>query len=200
MKIENIIFDIDGVLLDTNQIDVNFLNKVRGQNLVFKELKEEFSVGFKTKTLYIPFNSKEQYHIWQELYYSNPVINQDAWQIIQNLSSMGYKMFTMSSAAAENWPKKAKLINELFDGKVIPRFAEGGDKTPYLLSLVDEFNLNPKQTLFIDDSVVAVRQGKAAKFQSARMIGNGTMPSPKNLRVPHFTNFEQVQDFVVSSR
>lgn len=200
MKIENIIFDIDGVLLNTTQFGVNILNKIRGQNLTFKDYSDDFKIDHQTKTLYLPLSNQTEFDAYKEFYYSHPVINQDAWQVINNLSAMGYKMFTMSSAGLDAWTPKTKLINELFDGKIIPRFATGGDKTPYLLSLAAEFNLNPKQTLFIDDSVTCVRQGKAAKFQTARMMGNGTLPSPKNLRVPHFTNFEQIQKYIESQR
>lgn len=187
-------------MLNSTQFAVNLLNHVRGQNLTYADYHREFKVDRQTKTLYLPLNDRTEIQAYNDLYYSNPVINADARHTVRNLYDMGYRLFTMGSATLESEIKKTNLINQLFDGMIIPKFAMARDKTPYLLSLVAEYNLNPKQTLFIDDSITCLRQGRLAKFQPARMMGNGTLPSPRNLRIPHFTDFKHVQDYVMAGR
>ena len=145
------------------------------------------------------WESGEQFDEFYKFYNNNPVVAAGAKQVIENLSRAGIPLFTMSSQKPERWDPVATQINELFDNRIIPRFANG-DKVSPLIQLIKEFNLNPRQGLFIDDSIKYVRGAKKhTKLKVARMMLGGQGKSPENLRVPHFYNFTQIENFVLES-
>jgi len=107
---------------------------------------------------------KNWYDRWEEML-GGPI--EDTVEILYELKNNGMPLYILSNWSAETYPK-AELIYDFlnwFDGKIIS--GEVGKVKPdpeifYILSKT--YNLNPKNTVFIDDKLVNIKTAELVGF------------------------------------
>jgi 2-haloacid dehalogenase len=192
MKIKAIIFDLGGVLVDWNP-DYLFRNvfddaekkKYFFDNICTPDWNEEQDAGRSiqeaTETLVAKHPEwKEQietyYDRWEEML-GGPI--HDTVAILKELKERGhYKIYALTNWSAELFPKALELYDFLhwFDGRVV----SGDEKmrkpaTEFYQVLLDRYNLQPNETIFIDDNLRNINAAedmgiKSIHFQSPAQL------------------------------
>jgi len=168
MKNKAFIFDWSGTLSN------NFNCFCRVCNLIFQDLgkepisKREIKLNFtlpymKFWNKYIPDLAKEKEQELYEKYIhkaGEPKLFKQVDQIIKDLYSQGYKIFILSSdPISKLMPEIEKSGLSFFLEKVIGDIHEKGE---VIASLVNEFNLDQKNTFYVGDTSGDIAAGKSA--------------------------------------
>ena len=104
-------------------------------------------------------------------------------KVLKKLKKQQYECFVLSNWSAETFidiPKEFKFMNN-FDGLLI----SGEDKLVkpdpkiYLLA-IDRFNLDPQNTVFIDDKLVNINAAKKLGFQTIHLTNPNIIESEIN--------------------
>ncbi|MFL5810855.1 MAG: HAD family hydrolase [Flavisolibacter sp.] len=174
MEISAIIFDLGGVLIDWNPnyvFDKMFDNEEKKKHFFenictpdwnekqdagrsIKEATEELLVKHPDWKEYI----EAYYGRWREML-GGPI--QETVEIFKQLKqSKRYKIYALTNWSAETFPIALELYDFLhwFDGRLVS--GEEKMRKPYpefYQLMLDRFNLEPAETLFIDDSVRNIR-------------------------------------------
>ncbi|PHQ56611.1 MAG: HAD family hydrolase [Lutibacter sp.] len=183
-KIDTIIFDLGGVLVDWkpeyvyrevfngNEEKVQwFLNTV-----CTNDWNIEQDAGRTIKeAVTIKIAEFPQYEEWIQLYYKewhhmfSGSIEENVSLFKKIKSSGNYKVYALTNWSAETWPIALKLFPFLndFDGVVV----SGQEKTrkPFLAIynvLLNRYNIIPENALFIDDNEENIIAAKKLKLQS----------------------------------
>jgi len=185
-KIETIIFDLGGVLVDWKPEYVYrkvfnndeekvqwFLNTVCTPEWnIEQDAGRTIEEGVNIKIKEFP-----QYEEWIRLFYnewhnmfSGPI--QDNVELFKDLKNSGnYNIYALTNWSAEKWDLALELFPFFkdFDGVVV----SGREKTrkpfPEIYTLIlNRFNINPKSTIFIDDNFDNVQAAKTLDIQSIR--------------------------------
>ena len=178
--IQNIIFDFDGVLVDSEIIAGRAFSRYLSQrNIIFSEQEfcETYS-GNKTinvvSDLSTKFNIKEKEIFFQEVMaiadhiYSNELITTTG--IKELLNTIKHKKLIGSNSPKERIIKGLKKVNlgKYFDEDNIFSFdmVENPKPSPDIyLKAVEAANIHPKDTIIIEDSIVGVHAGVAANIK-----------------------------------
>ena len=85
-------------------------------------------------------------------YHKYMYIQEELIDIIKRLKSQGYKIYMLSNTNEIMYQKFIKNIENLFDGVVLSyKIHKIKPYDSIYKYLIDEFNLNPEESLFIDD-------------------------------------------------
>ena len=85
-------------------------------------------------------------------YYKYMNIQDEVIEIIKKLKEKGYKIYLLSNTNEFMYQKRIKSIEYLFDGLVLSyRIHAIKPHDAIYKCLIDTYNLNPEETLFIDD-------------------------------------------------
>lgn len=117
---------------------------------------------------------KNWYDRWEEML-GGPI--EDTVEVLSELKNNGMPLYILSNWSAETYPK-AELIYDFlnwFDGKIIS--GEVGKVKPdpeifYILSKT--YNLNPKNSVFIDDKLVNIKTAELVGFHGIH-FKNGSL-------------------------
>ena len=193
MKISSIIFDLGGVLIDWNPnyvFDTMFndeekkkhffenictpdWNEKQDAGRTIKEATEELLVKHPEWKEYI----EAYYGRWEEML-GGPI--QESVDIFRQLKNSGkYKIYALTNWSAETFPVALKLYDFLhwFDGRIVSGEEKMRKPFPEFYQLIlQRFNLNPSETLFIDDSL---RNIKGAQESGIHTIA---FTSPQQLK------------------
>ena len=182
-KIKAIIFDLGNVLIDWNPdyvFDKLFEDKEQKkhflQNICTMEWNEQQDSGRSlkeaTETLVAKYPEWKEYI---EAYYGRwkdmlggPI--HDTVEIFRQLKQSGrYKLYALTNWSAELFPIALELYEFLhwFDGRVV----SGEEKlrkpsSEFYHVLLDRYNLQPQETLFIDDNLRNVKAAEALGMTS----------------------------------
>jgi 2-haloacid dehalogenase len=183
MKIDAIIFDLGGVLIDWNpsyvfdkmfdneedkkhffeNICTNDWNEKQDAGRPLKEATEELVAKYPDWKEYI----EAYYGRWEEML-GGPIY--DTVEIFRQLKESGrYKLYALTNWSAELFPIALERYDFLhwFDGRVV----SGEEKTrkpfpEFYHIILNRFNLTPDETLFIDDNFRNVEAAKEIGIQS----------------------------------
>ncbi len=184
--IKNIVFDLGGVLLDwnprylyrtiiDNEADIEyFLSHVctdawnlemdRGRNR--QEAIDELIAKFPDKAdLIIAFKTR-----WIEMF-SGPI--HESVDILMELKQRGYPLYALSNWNDETFQIALKEFPflRMFDGRIVSGEVKLVKPDPAIYSLLLEtYNLNPRESLFIDDRDENVVGARACGMESIRFI------------------------------
>jgi 2-haloacid dehalogenase len=193
MKISSIIFDLGGVLIDWNPdyvFDKMFSdhekkkhffenictpdwNEKQDAGRSLKEATDELLVKHPEWTEYI----EAYYGRWEEML-GGPI--HESVEIFRELKDSGkFKIYALTNWSAETFPVALKLYDFLhwFDGRVV----SGEEKmrkpfAEFYKLILERFQLNPSETLFIDDSLRNITGAREAGIHTIAFT------SPKQLR------------------
>lgn len=182
MKIEAIIFDLGGVLIDWNPayvFDTIFENEEKKkyffEHICTSEWNEEQDAGRSiqeaTEMLVAKFPDWKEYieayyGRWTEML-GGPI--HDTVEIFKELKESGrYKLYALTNWSGELFPIALELYEFLhwFDGRVVSGDEKMRKPFPEFYQLtLDRFNLTPQNTLFIDDNLRNIKAAEAMHIQ-----------------------------------
>jgi len=193
MKINAIIFDLGGVLIDWNPsyvfdklFDDEERKKYFFENICTLDWNEKQDAGRSLKEATEELVAKHPewkeyieayYGRWKEML-GGPI--HETVEIFRQLKESGkYKLYALTNWSAETFPVALELYEFLhwFDGRVVSGEEKMRKPFPEFYQLIlDRFQLTPQETLFIDDNV---RNAKAAEEMGLKTI---VFQSPEQLK------------------
>ncbi len=179
--IKNIIFDIDGVLVDSNLTYLEFLRNTyeRFKDIVYDDLPVLFPMSHDNGCIKLPADLSAQFRF--SPYYSYRPLFPDTLDVLGSLCSRGYRLFTLS--AARNPDAKLQCISGIFDDIFDAfEFSPAGDtKELALINMLNKYSLDKSETMFIDDRFQQVRAGLSVGVHVVRMAPQISLPLPPDL-------------------
>lgn len=192
-KIDAVIFDLGGVLIDWNPsyvFDKMFENEEKKkhffENICTSDWNEKQDAGRTIKEANEELLAKHPewkeyieayYGRWEEML-GGPI--HETVEIFKQLKDSGkYKLYALTNWSAETFPVALELYEFLhwFDGRVVSGEEKMRKPFPEFYQLIlDRFHLTPEHTLFIDDNL---RNIKAAGEIGLRTI---VFESPQQLK------------------
>lgn len=166
---KNIIFDFGNVIVTFNEKDLvsHFTDNKEEQEFIVEKVigspewntyglidsgfitNEEASILINDRTNNI---HKELVDTFMKDYYKYMYIQKEVLDIIQRLKEKGYKIYLLSNTNEFMYDKFIKEIEYLFDGMVLSyRTHTIKPHDSIYKYIIDKYNLNPEESLFIDD-------------------------------------------------
>lgn len=193
--IKNIIFDMGGVFIEFNPS--HFLNCVCNNSLDKQILMDSIFARkqwsmldeglldeqelYDVVTKKIPSHLYEIAHFlifhWNEIAHKYTEVNEYA----KSLKARGYRLYLLSNASKrvfeECWTRIK--FNEFIDGQVISAIVKMTKPNKEIYKyLLNEYQLNPKECVFIDDSEINVEAAISCKIEG--IVHDGDINTLKN--------------------
>lgn len=180
-KVESVIFDMDGVLFDTESIYLKVWKNVfkkygykmtkdiysqaiaTGRENVKKVFLREFGEELPIEKMYV-----EKDLALKEEMKKNVYIKEGAVEILTHLKSKNYKVALATSSDRERMNKQLEKasIRKYFDEIVCKDEVENTKPNPEIyLKVADKLNVNPKNCLVIEDSLAGVKAAYKANMK-----------------------------------
>lgn len=180
-KVESVIFDMDGVLFDTESIYLKVWKNVfkkygykmtkdiysqviaTGRENVKKVFLREFGEELPIEKMYVEKDLALKEEIEKNVY-----IKEGAVEILTYLKSKNYKVALATSSDRERMNKQLEKasIRKYFDEIVCKDEVENTKPNPEIyLKVADKLNVNPKNCLVIEDSLAGVKAAYKANMK-----------------------------------
>ncbi|MBU4580275.1 HAD-IA family hydrolase [Patescibacteria group bacterium] len=176
MKFKNIIFDFDGVLIDSRPGVVEAFQKMMEElsskkienqeivNLIGKPLAEIVGLILKTDSKEIIFKGSESF---KKNYQNNCLFNNFVYpgikEMLERLKNEPYRLFVVSNKI-ELFIKKILNQHKIENYFIAARGTDGSDaksrKQDYLKKLIDDYNLKKEESVIIGDTISDIAAGK----------------------------------------
>jgi len=180
-KTTNIVFDLGNVLIDWdprhlyrkllgNETEVEwFLENVCNDEWNIKHDKgQSFDKGISELSKLFPQYTdliKNWFDRWEEML-GGPIEN--TVELLAELKKLGFPLYILSNWSAETYPKAEAIYEFLkwFDGKIISGEVGKIKPDPEIFHiLIDTYNLNPENSVFIDDKLINIEAANLIGFQ-----------------------------------
>jgi len=171
--IKNIIFDWSGVISDSIKIHYfivnNIFEKFGAKKISFEELRREWEqpyMHFYNK--YLPKLTREEEKIAYETFLSKypiPKLYPGVVDLLRKFKKKGVNMIVMSSDPAEKIFFNIMKYN--LKGIFKEIYFEIYDKTKVTSEIIKQNQFNPRETIFIGDTIHDIEAGKSAKIKTA---------------------------------
>ena len=180
-KTPNIVFDLGNVLIDWdprhlyrkllgNETEVEwFLENVCNDEWNIKHDKgQSFDKGISELSKLYPQYSdliKNWFDRWEEML-GGPM--EDSVELLAELKKLGFPLYILSNWSAETYPKAEARYEFLkwFDGKIISGEVGKIKPDPEIFHiLTNTYNLNPENSVFIDDKLINIEAANLIGFQ-----------------------------------
>lgn len=180
-KVESVIFDMDGVLFDTESIYLKVWKNVfkkygykmtkdiysqviaTGRENVKKVFLREFGEELPIEKMYVEKDLALKEEIEKNVY-----IKEGAVEILTHLKSKNYKVALATSSDRERMNKQLEKasIRKYFDEIVCKDEVENTKPNPEIyLKVADKLNVNPENCLVIEDSLAGVKAAYKANMK-----------------------------------
>ncbi|MBD5388813.1 HAD hydrolase-like protein [bacterium] len=193
-KFDAVIFDIDGVLVNTLRTFFNYhrTHTPAYRNLRYDDLPQiqpRYPSGGILKTGIPDY----------EYYLTRRVLYPYARELIHNLYKHKIKLFCLSGTSHPD--QKGQMIRELFDGKITFEHAPYNvPKEQYLVALLKKYSLDKQRTVFIDDRIDMVRDAVKIGLPVVRRLVRFATPSPMDLaHVPCVHSLREFEQYIIPS-
>ncbi len=191
--IKNIIFDVDGVLVDSNLTYLEYLKNTydKYKDIKYEDLSVLFPISPDNGAIKLPSQISADFKV--SSWYSYRPLFPDTMAVLLSLKSMGLRLFTLS--AARNPEKKLEWISKqfenIFDGF---EFSPAGQtKDEALAKMLEKYSLNKDETIFIDDRFQHIRAGIKVGIHTVRMTPKHSLSLPVDLS--HIKSFSSMTEF-----
>jgi 2-haloacid dehalogenase len=193
MQITYIIFDLGGVLIDWNPayvFDAMFDDEAKKkeffETICTSDWNEQQDAGRSIKEATAELVEKyPEWRMYIEAYYGRweemlggPI--EGTVEVFREIKTAGkYKLYALTNWSAELFPIALERYEFLhwFDGRVVSGEEKMRKPFPeFYQLLLKRFNINPKETLFIDDNVRNIKAAEALGIRSIVFV------SPEQLR------------------
>jgi len=214
-SIKNIFWDVDGVLADLNHAYYHFLTGHPNYRDQFKDLKwEQLPEVLPILPEYGALELKTHPELGTEMdrdfcadqaFFRDRPLYPKVIEVLKELNQLGYRQFTMS-ATFDVEAKTAYLKDVLApvtDFLTIECVQHGElmhdtGKIDRLRDCYQKYNLNPKETIMVDDRIYNQYAAIESGAHPVRMRCEFTTDSPTELSwIPEFANIEEVKDWLV---
>lgn len=195
--IKNIIFDIDGVLVDSNLTYTEFLKHTydKYKDIEYDNLPYLFPISLDDGAIKLTADLSADFK--KSEWYSYRPLFPDTMKVLKTLKKSGYRMFTLS--AARNPEKKLEWASKIFI-KIFDSFEFSPANQPKenaLLEMLKKHSLNKEETLFVDDRFQNVRAGLSAGLLTIRMRPKISLPLPADLNnVKQVNSMTELAEFL----
>lgn len=192
--IKNIIFDIDGVLVDMEDSCYRFLKATypEFENIKYTDMEKHFPIKASDGSFDL---TKPHSLVWKDSpFYLDRPPYEDTFISLQKLKDAGLRLFALTAAIDIDTKKEwvEKLFSPYFESAEVS--LAGTSKKASLEHIISKFGLNKDETFFIDDRFMNVRDGLATGIYVARMRRGINLSLPPDLK--HVQEFMNMKDFL----
>ena len=214
-SIKNIFWDVDGVLADLNHAYYHFLTGHPNYRDQFKDLKWEQLPevlpilpeygALELKTHPELGNEMDRDFCADQAFFRDRPLYPGVIEVLKELNQLGYRQFTMS-ATFDVEAKTAYLrdvLSSVTDFLTIAcvqhgEFMHDTAKMNRLRDCYQKYNLNPKETILVDDRIYNQYAAIESGAHPVRMRCEFTTDLPTELSwIPEFANIEEVKDWLL---
>ena len=214
-SIKNIFWDVDGVLADLNHAYYHFLTghpNYRDQlkELKWEQLPEVLPILPKYGALELKThpefgNEMDRDFCADQAFFRNRPLYPGVIEVLKELNQLGYRQFTMSAT----FDVEAKttylrdVLSSVTDFLTIAcvqhgEFMHDTAKIDRLRDCYQKYNLNPKETILVDDRIYNQYAAIESGAHPVRMRCEFTTDLPTELSwIPEFANIEEVKDWLL---
>ena len=185
--IQNIIFDFDGVLVDSEILVIRaFCKYLKGLNIIITEKEFASYTGNKTIDVIEKLSSRLGIQDTEKFYndimiIARKIYNKDLIAVVgaeKFLNKISQQKFIASNSWKERGVQGLKKVNfyKFFEEKNIFSFdiVEKPKPEPDVyLKVIENTNISPDKTIIIEDSVVGVQAGVSAKMKVIGLTAGG---------------------------
>ncbi len=214
MAIKNIFWDVDGVLANLNYAYYNFLTKHPNYsklygNITWDQLPEVLPINPKYGALELKthptMGTQMDYDFCHSPeFFTNRPLYPEVIETLKEFNEQGFKQFTMS--ATFDVETKTRFLKQLLapvtDFLVIKcvqhgKFMHDTAKEDMLKSCFEEYNLNPEETILVDDRIYNQYATIAAGAHPVRFRCEFTSDLPEELKhVPEVHSMQELKDWI----
>ena len=214
-SIKNIFWDVDGVLADLNHAYYHFLTGHPNYRDQFKGLKwEQLPEVLPILPEYGALELKTHPELGTEMdrdfcadqaFFRDRPLYPGVIEVLKELNQLGYRQFTMSAT----FDVEAKttylrdILSSVTDFLTIEcvrhgEFMHDTAKIDRLRDCYQKYNLNPKETILVDDRIYNQYAAIESGAHPVRMRCEFTTDLPTELSwIPEFANIEEVKDWLL---
>ena len=214
-SIKNIFWDVDGVLADLNHAYYHFLTGHPNYRDQFKGLKwEQLPEVLPILPEYGALELKTHPELGTEMdrdfcadqaFFRNRPLYPEVIEVLKELNQLGYRQFTMS--ATFDVEAKMAYLQDILDPVtdfLTIECAQHGEfmhdtaKIDRLRHCYQKYDLNPNQTILVDDRIYNQYAAIESGAHPVRMRCEFTTDLPKELSwVPEFRNVREVMEWLL---
>ena len=184
---KNIIFDIGSIIVKTdyNKILDDFTNNEEEKNFLINEVIKSplyglIDTGYITIEELINIINDKTNNVYKDLvnkffheYVKYKSYNEYAFDIIDKLKNNGYKIYILSNLSEYVYKNFSEKIESIADGVVISYKVHMVKPNEGIYKyLLDKYNLNPEETLFMDDRESNIRTANKLGIKGRKVIPN----------------------------
>ena len=218
MKINNIFWDVDGVLADLNFAYFNFLKnhpnyKDEYKDLQWQDLDKVLPINPKYGALELKTHPTKGVQMDEDFCHSKEFFNNrplypHVVQTLRELHQLGYKQFTLSATFDVETKKKllSVLFVEVVDFLIIEcvqhgEFMHDTAKEDMLKVCFEKYNLKAEETLLVDDRIYNQYAAINSGAFPVRLRSEFTTDLPEEINwIPEFRNIVEVKNWLIDQK
>lgn len=195
--IKNVIFDVDGVLVDINRCYIEFLKNTYAKfsNIKPDDLPVLFPIDPNDGAIKLSAEFTRDFR--HSPYYLYRPLFDDTKNVLQSLKENGFRLFTLS--AASNPARKYKWVSKEF-GNIFDAYEfspSGQSKAAALQDLLEKHSLDKTETIFIDDRLQHIRAAIMVGCHTIRREPQYSLPLHHDLaHVNVVKSMTEIADFI----
>ena len=216
--IQNIFWDVDGVLADLNHAYYHFLTghpnyRDQYKNLQWDQLPDVLPIIPEYGALELKTHPEHGTEMDRDFcsdkdFFRNRPLYPKVIEVLKELNRLGYRQFTLS-ATFDVETKMAylrEILEPVTDFLIIEcvqhgEFMHDTAKIDRLKACFQKYDLNPEETILVDDRIYNQYAAIESGAHPVRMRCAFTTDLPSELSwIPEFANVEEVKDWLLEKR